>query len=215
MKTRNDNHLQMANQESNIDRGEDKMNLLKIFNSKRLKKSCSLFLSSIVTLSILSVANSSLAFPVRVKNQANIRLFNRPLEHPGQKYRPISRGHSQLEIELCTVNGWCYTKGYSILSLNKFIPLKGWVLMDNLCDDATINIPFLPTCSWSGQGSNIQFVRETEPVTNPKQQLEKYYCTQFYRDLLSSNNMKLMKSVGFLPPNDQQLLNLYPQCLTR
>ena len=47
MKTRNDNHLQMANQESNINHGGDKMNL-KIFNSKRLK-----IPFSIVTLLVL------------------------------------------------------------------------------------------------------------------------------------------------------------------
>ncbi|WP_413173904.1 hypothetical protein [Anabaena azotica] len=99
MKTCNENHLKIANQDSNINQGEDKINSLKIFTkSKGLPKSCSRFLSSIVTLSILGIANSCYAgFPAHVAEDRKVQLGNMNGSEPKDFYKQGRK----LEIEDC------------------------------------------------------------------------------------------------------------------
>ncbi|WP_375514505.1 hypothetical protein [uncultured Nostoc sp.] len=207
METRNNNYLQTSNQESKINQGRDKINLLKTFQSKKQQKICSRFVSSIVILSILSVANSSFAFPARVKKETEFRLYNREREYPGQEIiQKIGVDNSQIEIEYCKIRDYCYAKGFSILRENRFIPLPGWVVISDLCNDSSVSIPFLPTCSWSGRGINANFIGVTSTVQDQPVRIINYYCDQ-----LNTNNT-LMQEVGFIIPSVSQIRNLYPQC---
>lgn len=145
MKNCNDNHLQKANQGSNINKMGDKMNV-NIFNSKRLRKSCYRFLSSIVTLSILSVANSSFAFPAQVRGNHSLYLFYRPftLEEASeripieQKLQKLPRlltyltHYTLVDVLYCRASGWCYISGY--YSQGAYFPVKAWALSTNICD---------------------------------------------------------------------------------
>ena len=206
-----------------INQSEDKMNLLKTLNSKQLKKSCSRFLSSIVTLSVLSIANSTFAFPVRIKEApVNLYFYNRPPEFDGQKVLGrINVDNSKLDIKFCQLReNWCYVEGLYFLREGGFKSIPSWVQRSKLCDDPSTNIPFLPTCSWSGRGSSTQFIRQEEPVLNPEEQIVRYYCegeigSSFFNlsDLLSD----VLMNVGFqqIPSSQQvsqQVLNLYPEC---
>ncbi|MEH2238315.1 hypothetical protein [Nostoc sp.] len=208
METRKNNYLQMSNQESKINQRRDKRNLLKTFQSKKQQKTRSRFVSSIVILSILSVANSSFAFPARVKKETRLWLSR---EYQGKKvvdYIDINIDNSQIEIEYCTINNLCNTKGYSILSESRFIPQRGLVNISDLCNDPSVSIPFLPTCSWSGRGRSTQFIGETSAVPDQSFEIKDYYCDQ-----LNTNNT-LMQDVGFTRlPSVRQIRNLYPECL--
>lgn len=193
MKTCNDNHLQMANQESNIDRGGDKMSLFKTFNFKRLKKSCSLFLSSIVTLSILSVANSSLAFPALIHKTQ----FNNSGKTITLPFKPFSI----LEIEYCKTNMLCKASGYFQQQTFSQYPNGGkslslWVPMWTLCNnpyDFHSDIPYLIPCVARSKRYNLnnsnQYIpfdqEETWKIVNSEQHKEifrnvyKNHCKRF------------------------------------
>ena len=151
MKTCKDKHLQMANQESNINKVVDKMNL-KTFNSKRLKKSCYCFLSSIVTLSILSVANSSFAFPAQLKDNYDgkideIDVFTAPRDKKRASY--YDEG-SLLDILYCRNDKWCYISGYYSLGTNEPVGYRDkrhWVETKYLCDYINTNTNTLEPCN--------------------------------------------------------------------
>ncbi len=183
MKTCNDNHLRMANQESNIARGGDKKGLFKTFNSKRLKKTCSLFLSSIVTLSILSVANSSFAFPALVTNQSErdnrgqirivgLKYYVFPTikeklllnNQPKQNLINVFDPYSKVDVLYCRQDGWCYISGYFHLREGgKYYHRPAWVQSTGLCEDPRWQQSPLPDCHSTQRphkligASNLQF----------------------------------------------------------
>ncbi|MGK7898597.1 MAG: hypothetical protein AB4372_34520 [Xenococcus sp. (in: cyanobacteria)] len=201
MKTRNDNHLQMATQESNIDRSGDKKGLFKTFNSKGLKKSCSLFLSSIVTLSILSVANSSFAFPAQVRKDGNLSLFYAPVRTSQKKkadtittYQNLRRRNQNLrrrnqdlrmytqlipfttvDVLYCRNDGWCYISGYYSQGRNNqpigYYPEKAWARSIELCEPAD----GFNTTPLSECGSNTN--KYDGIVASNKKDYKYFFCT--------------------------------------
>lgn len=158
MKNCNDNHLQKANQGSNFNKMGDKMNA-NIFNSKRLRKTCYRFLSSIITLSIMSVANSSFAFPAKVRENQTLFLFYAPArDYKGEntysnpKLQLFTKliDYTLVDVLYCRSDKWCYISGYYSLGNQNtsagYYPEKAWALSDDICDpeknDRTNPLPF-------------------------------------------------------------------------
>lgn len=150
MKNCNGNHLQKANEGSNINKMGDKMNV-NIFNSKRLRKSCYRFLSSIVTLSILSVANSSFAFPAKVRGNYSLNLFYYP-DGNLKRTKPFDNliNYTLVDVLYCRTDNWCYISGYYSQGTQKslgYYPEKAWALSTNICDpDKHDRTNPLPSC---------------------------------------------------------------------
>lgn len=162
MKNCNDDHLQMVNQESNIKKLRDKMNSKK-FNSKTVKKSCYGFLSSIVTLSILSVSNSSFAFPGEVRGNNTLILYNAPpntdIERKKYKTERELFEYSLVDVLYCRTDKWCYISGYyskGSSSRPDYYPERAWAYSDQLCDrvknDYSNPLPFCQAKSLDLQG---------------------------------------------------------------
>ncbi|MEH2453986.1 hypothetical protein [Nostoc sp.] len=206
MEPRNNNYLQMSNQESKTNEGRDKRNLLKTFQSKKQQKTCSPFVSSIVILSILSLANSSFAFPARIKKEAKFWFTQEDQAKEVLGYINIDIDDSRIEIEYCTIHNLCNAKGFYILSENRFIQRPGWVSISDLCDDPSVSIPFLPICLWEGRGRNTRYINVISPVEDQPTSIRNYYYNQLY------TNNKLMHNVGLITPSVKEIRNLYNDC---
>lgn len=165
METRNNNYVQMANQESNISQSGAKMSLLKMFKSKGLPKSCSRFLSLIVTLSVLSVANSTIAFPAKVRKGVSLYLYYEPHRlnngdstiaqsfKNNSKFNEFSSFYAQIKVPFdrfiestlvdvlyCRDDNWCYISGYYSKGSQKPVDYyheRAWAPSSQLCEDNT------------------------------------------------------------------------------
>lgn len=132
---------------------------MKLFNGLKLRlvKITGLsFLSSMTTLSILNIADTSIAFPANVKNCEN-RLCLTTYYLPDGDSKSIAveerfLGGTNVDILFCRFDGtWCYLQGYRPTS-GKAILEPRWVRQNGLCSSL---VPFLQSCSGNNSLQNV------------------------------------------------------------
>ncbi|MEH2062395.1 MAG: hypothetical protein V7K50_08955 [Nostoc sp.] len=180
MEKRTYKHLQTADKEANFNKGNERLELLKSFKRMLVNSTSLRFLSSIITLSILNVANSSFAFPAQVRDcgQQNEDSCLATYWYPNTNSvttLTLSK-NTQVEILYCRIvendqGRWCYLEGYENFQ-RKSILAPRWVLYVNICADSDDGFPLL-YCKPNSINQRLQNVNNFVK----KQLIRQFYCT--------------------------------------
>ncbi len=168
-------HVEMVDKNAKSYLAEQNTKLFKNLQMKPLKLTCVCFLYSIITPSILSIANSSFAFTAKVKDQEELNVYWIPVENNGNSnFRDIETTlpqNTQLDILYCRYSDlWCYLEGYK-----KRYLLKRWFKMQQICS-YDLSIDFLESCTANKRKEIQNFIQQIKLQKAREIKLREYVC---------------------------------------